>query len=62
MLMPMHTHTHTQGGEGGDFVTSHGRDEMVQWLRLLTHDLHFCREVFFRSTSLLDSFLSLLKV
>ena len=35
---------------------------MVRWLCLLTHDLHYCLEVFFRATNLLDTFLSLVKV
>ncbi len=35
---------------------------MVRWLCVLTHDFHYCLEVFFRATSILDSFLSVMKV
>ena len=51
----------TQEGHS-EFVGSEERDEMVQWLCLLTEDLHYRLEVFFRATSLLDAFLSLMKV
>ena len=51
----------TQEGHS-EFVGSEERDEMVQWLCLLTEDLHYCLEVFFRATSLLAAFLSLMKV
>lgn len=57
-IMP---HSCTQEGHS-EFVGSEDRDEMVQWLCLLTDDLHYRLEVFFRATSLLDSFLSLMKV
>ena len=58
----VHTLDPDMQGGGGDFVSSYERDQMVQWLRLLTHDFHFCLEVFFRASNLLDTFLSLLKV
>ena len=46
----------------GDFVSYEERDGVVQWLGRLSHDLHFCPEVYFRAANLLDSFLSLMKV
>jgi len=51
----------TQDGQS-EFAGSKDRDEMVQWLCLLTDDLHYRLEVFFRATALLDAFLSLMKV
>ena len=56
-----HTHTSQQESDS-EFVNSYDRDEMVRWLCLLTHDLHYRLEVFFRATNLLDTFLSLVKV
>ena len=35
---------------------------MARWLSRLTHDHHFRLEVCFRAVSLLDSFLSIMKV
>ena len=54
-------HVPTQDGQS-EFAGSNDRDEMVQWLCLLTDDLHYRLEVFFRATALLDTFLSLMKV
>lgn len=54
-------HVPTQDGQS-EFASSKDRDEMVQWLCLLTDDLHYRLEVFFRATALLDAFLSLMKV
>lgn len=45
-----------------EFVTCHDRDRMVRWLCILTHDFHYCLEVFFRAASILDTFLSTMKV
>ncbi len=44
------------------FVTSYNRNRMVSWFCTLTHDFHYCPEVFFRAANILDSFLSLMKV
>ena len=48
--------------EASEFVASCDRDHIVSWLLQLNHDLHFSLDVFFRATSLLDSFLSVVKV
>ena len=35
---------------------------MVSWLHVLTHELSYSREVYFRAVLLLDTFLSSVKV
>ena len=45
-----------------EFVGCYDRDDMARWLSRLTHDHHFRLEVCFRAVSLLDSFLSIMKV
>ncbi|XP_064405622.1 cyclin-I-like [Halichondria panicea] len=59
---PPPTQIYYQEESDSEFVNSYDRDEMVRWLCLLTHDLHYRLEVFFRATNLLDTFLSLVKV
>lgn len=44
------------------FVNCYDRDRMVKWLCVLSHDFHYCLEVFFRATAILDSFLSVMRV
>lgn len=55
-------HCVTQSIGQSEFACAAERDEMVSWLHVLTHELDYCHEVFFRAVVLLDSFLSSVKV
>lgn len=61
MLVDAFCHDQPAAGQT-EFVCTVERDEMVSWLHLLTCELNFAHEVYFRAVLLLDTFLSSVKV
>ena len=47
-----------QAERGSEFAAACDRDRMAQWLSMLTRELQYKQEVYYRATSLLDAFLS----
>ena len=49
---------YVQAERGSEFASACDRDRMAQWLSMLTRELQYKQEVYYRATSLLDAFLS----